>query len=231
MSTRKRGIALAIIGVVAALIVALGIRNGWQAAAPEVSTSAIPVPADSINPDNEGRLVSVSGRLSVDKPPEDPQLGLRAADATILVREVEMLQWQEICDAGSCTFKTTWSPELIDSTHFSEGAEHRNPDRIPIASDRFIGEGVRLGAFVPQADLLVSSVGLTSRPVTLAELSNNLAASFSVSDGALVSGNDPGHPAVGDLRIRYQIVAGGVVSVTGIQQSTQLIDPAPANKP
>ncbi len=220
-----------LVGVLVVLIVAFAMRAGWRLTGPQAPSMPLPVAADSVDADNEGRLVSVHGRLSVDQPPEDPQLGLRAPDAIILVREVEMFQWQEACDAGSCTLKTAWSTGLIDSTQFSESADHRNPDRFPIASDRFVGMGVRLGAFVADADLLVSSLGLRPRPVTLAELSNNLAASFSVSDNALVSGNDPEHPVVGDLRIRYLIVAGDEVSVTGIQQSSQLVDPAHAHNP
>lgn len=231
MSTRKRAIVLAIVGTFVALIVAIGIRMGWQLNVPGASIAAIPVPADSIIADNEGRLVSVHGALTVDQPPVDAQLGLQAADAIILIREVEMLQWQEVCDAGTCTLKPSWSPELIDSTHFNDAAGHRNPDQFPIASDRFVGKGIHLGAFVPDADLLVSSVGLVPRPVALTELSNNLAASFSVSDNAFFSGNDAENPLVGDLRIRYRIVAGGEVSLTGIQQSSRLVDPAHQPKP
>lgn len=219
-------------GLLVVLLVAFGIWLSRERLAPQASSAATPVTADSIDAHNEGRLVSVNGSLSVDQPPEDPELGLRAQDAIILVREVEMIQWQQACDAGTCTLHTTWSPELIDSTRFSEAIEQHNPDRFPIASDRFVGKGVRLGAFVPDADLLVSSIGLTPRAVTLTELPGNLAASFSVSDNALFSGNDPEHPIVGDLRIRYRVVtAAGEVSVTGIQQSFRLVDPAVAHKP
>lgn len=228
---RNRRAILLLGGLLVVALVALGIWTNRKLFDLQAPSAAIPVSADSIDADNEARLVRVSGRLSVDQAPEDPQMGLHVADAIVLVREVEMLQWQEVCDADSCTLQTKWSPDLIDSTRFSEAAEHRNPDRFPIASDRFVGKGVRLGAFFPDVDLLVSSIGLTPRPVTLAELPGNLAASFSVSDNALFSGKDPEHPGVGDLRIRFRIIAGADVSVTGIQQSSQLVDPAYAHKP
>lgn len=228
---RNRRAVRLLAGLLVALLVALGIWANREPPGQRTPSTPIPVTADSLDVDNEGRLLSVNGRLSVDQPPEDPQLGLQAPEAVILVREVEMFQWQEVCAAGTCAPQTKWSPELIDSTRFSESAAHRNPDRFPITSDRFVGKGVRLGAFVPDIDLLVSSIGLTPRRVTVAELSNNLAASFSVSDNALFSGNDTEHPLVGDLRIRYRIVAGAEVSVTGIQLSSRLVDPAHAHKP
>ena len=231
MHTRNRRAMFLIAGVLAVMLAVFGIWANRESSDSHAPSAAIPVTASSVDANNEGRQVSVAGQLSVDQPPEDPQMGLLAPNAVILVREVEMFQWQEVCDAGSCTPHTKWSPDLIDSTRFSEPAEHGNPDRFPIASDRFVGEGLRLGAFVPDADLLVSSIGLTPRPVSLTELANNLSASFSVSDNALFSGNDPEHPVVGDLRIRYRIVPAGEVAVTGIQQSAQLVGPAHASNP
>ncbi|MBL0165307.1 MAG: hypothetical protein IPP82_17115 [Xanthomonadales bacterium] len=229
--THKRGVILLAVGTLVGLFVAFGLRTNWQFTGAGSSGAAIAVPADSIDAGNEGRLVSVSGRLTVEQPPEDPELGLQVPDAIVLVREVEMFQWRQACSAGSCVLKTMWSPELIDSTQFGETANPQNPQRFPIASDRFVGKGLRLGAFVPDADLLVSGAGLAPRPVSLSELSNNLAASFSVADGVLVSSNDPEHPLVGDLRVRYRIVAAAEVNLIGIQQSPRLVDPALTRKP
>ena len=207
---RKRGVILLFIGILVVLFVAFGLKTNWQFTGAQLAGAAIPVSADSLNTDNEGR---------------------QAPDVVVLVRDVEMFQWQQTCEASDCRLHTTWSSDLIDSARFSERAGHENPHLFPIASDRFVGNGIRLGAFVPDADLLVSSISLKPRAVTLAELSPNLAASFSISDNALFSGDDPEHPVVGDLRIRYSIVAGGEVTVTGIQQSSQLVDPAHARQP
>lgn len=192
---------------------------------------AIAVAAAVVDTANEGRLVKVTGRLSVDQPATDPQLGLQAANAIVLIREVEMLQWQEHCSAGTCTLATTWSPTLIDSTRFSASAGQRNPERFPLQGERFAGKDIRLGAFVPDVDLLVASLGSTPRPVSLNEFPENLAASFSVVDGALASGDDREHPAVGDLRIRYRVVAAAEVTISGIQQSSRLLDAGRVHQP
>lgn len=228
---RQRRAVFLLAGALALLLLALGIWINREVPAPSSPTTAIPVTADSVDADNDGRLVSVTAHVSADQPPMDPQLGLQAVDAIILIREVEMLQWQELCDADSCTFKTAWSPTPIDSTQFSEPAGHRNPERFPIQAGRFAGKDVRLGAFVPDTDLLVSNLDSVPRPVSLDDFPENLAASFSAVDGALVSGNDREHPAVGDLRIRYRIVPAAQVTLSGIQQSSRLLDPARIQQP
>lgn len=214
-----------------ALLAALAAWKYWRDLQPMPPSPAIAVSAAVVDSANEGRLVKVTGRLSVDQPAADPQLGLQAANAIVLIREVEMLQWQEHCSAGTCTLATTWSPTLIDSTRFSASAGQRNPERFPLQGERFAGKDIRLGAFVPDVDLLVASLGSTPRPVSLNEFPENLAASFSVVDGALVSGNDREHPAVGDLRIRYRVVPAAEVSISGIQQSSRLLDAGRVHQP
>jgi len=228
---RRRRTVFLLAGALALLMLALGTWMNREAPAPSLPTTAIPVAADPVDADNEGRLVKVSGRLSVEQPATDPQLGLQAADAIVLIREVEMLQWQEHCNAGACTLATIWSPTLVDSTRFSASPGQRNPDHFPLQGERFAGKDIRLGAFVPDVDLLVASLDSTPRPVSLDEFPENLAASFSVVDGALVSANDRDHPAVGDLRIRYRIVPAGEVTLSGIQQSSRLLAPARAQQP
>lgn len=228
---RQRRAVFLLAGALALLLLALGVWINREVPAPSSPTTAIPVAADSVDAENEGRLVKVTGRLSVEQPATDPQLGLRAADAIVLIREVEMLQWQEHCSAGTCTLATTWSPTLIDSTRFSASAGQRNPDRFPLQGERFAGKGIHLGAFVPDVDLLLASLDSTPRPVSLDEFPENLAASFNAVDGALVSGNDREHPAVGDLRIRYRIVPAAQVTLSGIQQSSRLLDPARIQQP
>ncbi len=214
-----------------ALLAALAAWKYWRDLQPMPPSPAIAVSAAVVDTANEGRLVKVTGRLSVDQPAADPQLGLQAANAIVLIREVEMLQWQEHCSAGTCTLATTWSPTLIDSTRFSASAGQRNPERFPLQGERFAGKDIRLGAFVPDVDLLVASLGSTPRPVSLNEFPENLAASFSVVDGALVSGNDREHPAVGDLRIRYRVVPAAEVTISGIQQSSRLLDAGRVHQP
>lgn len=194
--------------------------------APEVDGVTVSVAASPVNPDNEGRLVSVQGELLAERPPEDSEFGLVAADSIVLERDVEMYQWLEDCIDGTCTQRAAWSKKWIDSSKFGNPTGHRNPDRFPVDSARFVGEGIHIGAFEPDVDLLVASMGLKPRPINPEELSANLAASFSISGNELLSGSDSMHPVVGDLRIRYNAVPSAATTVIGIQKSSRLI-PAP----
>src|ERR1700740_1091416 len=92
--------------------VATGTKTPPPVDAPRVST-------DKIDPANEGRLVRIDGTLSVVKPARDTQLGI-GADAVMLLRYAEMLQWQERCAGTNCTYQQVWSPQVIDSRKFRE---------------------------------------------------------------------------------------------------------------
>ena len=228
LSAKERlGLAVGV-GLLIVAIVLIGSRGGWNGFlhAPEPATVAISVGAKSVDADNEGRLVSVQGQLVADHPPADAQLGIVANRAIVLARDVEMYQWQENCIDSVCTQRADWSAAWIDSSRFSEQVGHRNPDRLPLESTQFNGEGIHLDAFQPDLDLVVAKIGFVPRPIEPTELSSNLAASFSVSDNQLLSGNDPMHPAIGDLRIRYRVVPGGATTLNGIQKSTRLTDPS-----
>jgi len=186
------------------------------------------VAADRIDPANEGRVVTIEGTLSVKKPPRDTQLGI-GADAVMLLRYAEMLQWQEKCAGTSCTYQQVWSPQVIDSRKFREPEGHRNPERLPITTGRFSAGEMRLGAFVVDAAMLGNyrlDSALQTKPVPYpvkdAELPSNLAISFREFNGALYAAV-PDHRAVGDLRISYRIIPAGNVELTGTQRGERLI--------
>lgn len=219
---------LTFVAVLVFAIVVIGNRGGWNRflKMPEPAPVATSVSSKTVDAENEGRLVSVQGQIVTDHPPEDMELGLVAKNAVVLARDVEMYQWQERCIEGVCTQREGWSAEWIDSSRFSEQIGHRNPDRMPLESKRFDAEGIHIGAFQLDIDLAIAEIGFVSRPIEAAELSANLAASFSISDNQLLSGNDPTHPVVGDLRVRYREVPAGAATLDGIQKSTRLTDPS-----
>lgn len=186
------------------------------------------VAAESIDPANEGRLVSIDGTLSVKRPARDTQLGI-VADAVMLLRFAEMLQWQEKCDGAKCAYQQVWSPLVIDSRKFREQEGHKNPERLPMTSGRFSAGEMRLGAFLVDAAALGNfrlDSALQTKPVpypvTTAALPSNLAISFREFNGALYAG-DPDHRAVGDLRVSYRIIPAGNVELTGLQHGDRLL--------
>ena len=202
------------------------------------------VPSDRIDPANEGRLIQIKGDLVVKTPASDPQLGI-TADALMLLRFVEMLQWQEHCEGAGkkakCTYQQVWSPQPISSADFHEKKGHENPERLPFGIARFPAEDVRLGAFRVDGRQvgnyrLGPALKLKAEPyaVKSTQLRSNLEVSFRESNGTLYAG-DPAKPAVGDVRVVYRIIPTARVEATGMQHDDRIVvrDPGatPAKQP
>jgi len=193
------------------------------------TSGAIAVGTDAIDPANEGRQISISGDLVAKAPATDSQLGISAPNAIMLLRFVEMLQWQQQCQGQQCTYQQVWSPQVINSSKFREPAGHENPARLPMTTARYSSNDVQLGAFkVDAATLgnyrLDASLRIKPTPfrVTSAQLPSNLALTFRDFNGALYAG-DPEHRKVGDVRVSYRIIPVSKVDLVGIQRGEKII--------
>jgi hypothetical protein len=221
---RRRGSSSSLL-IALLVIVALG-AGGWfilqrraHVLPPSGGTSAA---ADQqVDPANEGHQITVSGSIKIVKPARDAQLGV-SADAIALLRKVEMLQWRERCAGGACDYALEWSEKPFDSHAFRDPAAHANPARFPFVSASFFADDARLGAFRIDAAAVAAISEPVAFPMHAAQLQPNLAATFRDRDGLLYAGADPDHPAAGDLRVSYRIVAAGTQRVTGLQQGNYL---------
>jgi hypothetical protein len=233
-SNRPNLLVLALVAIAAALVAYMwlhGRHASTEAPAdktPAATVETLAISSDHIDPANEGRLVKVSGDLGTEKPASDTQLGV-TADAIMLLRFAEMLQWREQCTGANCTYQQVWSPQLIASGKFRVPDGHKNPDRLPITTARFSTNDLRLGAFrIDAAALGNQRLGsaLQTRPVPFpvdtSKLPSNLAISFRDSNGVLYAG-DPEHRAIGDVRVSYRIIPAGKVDLIGIQRGDRLI--------
>ena len=191
----------------------------------------ISVAADHVDADNEGALVHVSGATTVAGSLRDPLFGIEQP-AIRLRRQVEMYQWVEERESktrekfgGGTETVTTyryekkWSDRLQDSTDFQESSAHRNPSSMPLEDADWMAETVRLGAF-------------RLNPAQIAELGPSQALSLSglslpgkIVDKPVIArgehlflGKMPDDPRVGDLRVRFQWVAPGELSVVAAQR-------------
>ncbi|MEO5622314.1 MAG: TMEM43 family protein [Dokdonella sp.] len=187
-----------------------------------IARGPVVVSATAIDAANEGRLISVEGALNATKPARDTQLGI-AADALVLMRDVQMLQWRERCAGAECDYTLDWSERPIDSQAFKHEKGHENPSRLPFASERFAADDLRLGVFKVDANMLAADA---SAPVAFAvhaaQLPPNLAATFRERDGVLYAGADPAHATVGDVRVSYRIVVPGKHRLSGVQHGDRL---------
>jgi len=231
-----------IIGVVLLIVIAAALWFAWEkqasrhkplpppvaatpdAATPDDTTKApLAVSAERIDAANEGRTLSVEGRLRASKPARDTQLGV-SSDAVVLLRTVEMLQWREQCAASACEYALAWSAQPVDSSAFRERKGHENLARFPFVGARFVADEVRLGAFRLDAATAkaLDAAESSAWPVHANQLPPNLAATFRERDGVLYAGADPDQ-AAGDLRVSYRIVAAGQQRLVGVQHGDRLL--------
>jgi hypothetical protein len=175
----------------------------------------------------EGRLVHVSGPLTVAGPLRDPDFPVQANGALRIVRTVEMYQWREDRRSetrtnlgGSQETVTTynytrgWSNQQIDSSRFRQPEGRFNPQMRYAARDTVVPEA-RLGARrLGEAQL--RGIGET-QPIVLDAATFQPPPGARVMDGGLYVGRDPGNPQIGDLRIRFAQAPVGTVSVVARQ--------------
>ncbi len=196
----------------------------------EGSGAVVSISSDQVSPANEGKLVHVTGPIATDGPVVDTDLGVQAT-AVKLVRNVSMYQWIEEeksetrkkLGGGEETvttyeYKKDWSSSAVDSSAFQVPAEHENPGEFPLPSATFLADPVRLGAFTLSEEQLGQLDEAKDLPVGAAaaeSLPEGMEAT--VDKGAFYMGANPAVPAVGDVRISFQVVNPAQASVVAVQ--------------
>jgi hypothetical protein len=195
--------------------------------------AVVPVAADRVATANEGRLVHLSGAVATEGVLRDPEFGV-AARAIRLVRSAEMFQWNEEKKSETRTklggseetvttysYVKTWDDDAIDSSDFRKPAGHGNP-QMRYRDQRWQAEAATLGAFRLDKDVLDRVGGGETLTLTVDNLKAIKAAysgtaRLAIADGGVYLGRDPSAPAIGDIRIRYEIAPLGPLSIVGMQ--------------
>jgi len=133
----------------------------------EGERQVISVPAEKIDPANNGKLVYVTGETAVADTLRDEKLGV-AEPAIKLRRVVEMYQWTEKKESKRRNNKTVttyeytkkWVEGVEGSTDFHKRSGHENPGYIPLGSHDEVADKVTLGAFT----LDTLQVAMTDKP-------------------------------------------------------------------
>jgi len=198
----------------------------------EGAVAVVSVPASSVDPAHDGKLVHLSGEATASTTVMDPDFGV-SAPALKLLRTVEMYQWQEEKKSEkrnklgggtetvtTYTYKKTWSDDAIDSSAFKEPSGHKNPETRPYGSRSFVASPITLGAFTlseAQVAMIGNTQDLRLESAALASLPGALAGTLKLSDGKFYLGADAAGPAIGDLRISFKVVKPGPVSLVARQ--------------
>jgi len=200
----------------------------------EGAGAVVSVPADRIDPAQDGRLVHVSGPVTTAETLSDPEFGI-SAQGVRLVRKVEMFQWVESESSKTetrlgggeetvttYTYKKEWHEGAVDSSDFQESSGHENPEPA-LSSQAFQVEDARLGAFA-LTDSILADIG-NAEPLEISAdqkdailAASSLGKKISMRDGVIQAGLNPGSPEVGDLRISYELVPLGDVSIVAAQE-------------
>lgn len=190
--------------------------------------AVISVKADAVDPANEKKLVHLTGAAATTETLADAEFGV-AANAIKLRRNVEMYQWKEkeesktekSAGGSSTTTKTysyekDWSDEVVSSADFQETG-HDNPESMPYESKEEVAQVVTLGAFQLTPSLVAQMDEYEPVQADPAALPEPVKETVKSNEGGYYIGADPKAPQVGDVRIRFEAVNPGPVSVVSQQ--------------
>lgn len=184
----------------------------------EGAATVVSVVADSLNADNEGKLVHVNGKVQANTDPTDPISGVSVSGLG-LKREVEMFQWKEKKETeevkkvgGGTETRTTysyykdWDDDEVNSGSFEHESGHENPSDWPLRSERFLSERATLGAFVLGDQAREELGGWTDLSADRAIDFPDRFEQFQKSgDSEYYLGQNSRDPQVGDVRVRYRV--------------------------
>lgn len=193
--------------------------------------TVLTVPADVLQPANDGRLIAVSGPVSVRGTLADPAFGIDVANALRLRRSVEMYQWSENKDTktetstgGAETTTTTytytrrWSANEIDSSSFAKPQGHQNPSMTHQGLTVDAREAT-LGAFKLDRSQIEQIDAFERLPPTPAAALPN---GFRWEGDYAYRGTSFDQPEIGDLRVSFDVVPADVLSVVAAQHGDRL---------
>jgi hypothetical protein len=209
------------------------IRRSLKEGAAVVETSD----AETIDPDQDGKLIHFTGEARTPSVLNDDTFAI-SENALKLKRIVEIYQWSEEKETEtvekigggtetttSYTYKQVWDDRLIDSQSFQEAGSHRNPVSKPLENFEQVADLVSVGAYTLPTRLLdslsdyqrldLSSDLLSALPYAQQE-------QWQIFNNYLYQSQDPSKPEIADVRVWYQILRPGIISVISQQKGETL---------
>ncbi|XP_075039794.1 transmembrane protein 43 [Mixophyes fleayi] len=194
-----------------------------------------------IDPQNEAKLLHVSGFLQTPKPLYDPNYGVSMHCAK-LKRQVEMYQWIEYEESKEYeengekkterryTYNTEWRSEVVSSRHFDREIAHRNPSAMAVESFTAVASDVQVGSYYLSKGLIDKIDNFKQLSLTQVV---NPHADVTAEGNYFYQSANPKNPEVGDLRISFWyagVSMGGssfgsvdTVSIIGRQRGGELV--------
>jgi hypothetical protein len=186
-----------------------------------------------VDPANESKLVHVTGPIVTQQTLTDPVFAI-SAQGVRLVRKVEMFQWTEEEHSKTetklgggeetvttYTYNKEWHEGAVDSSGFAQPDGHQNPQPV-LESQSFQIDDGKLGDYALTQSILDEVGGGKAYPIAKAQREAIVAASpldkdLKLIDGVIMASATPSAPAVGDLKIAYELVPLQDVSIIAQQ--------------
>lgn len=167
----------------------------------------------SLDPENNNRLVHLSGKLQTGQPLYDPNYSV-SVHAVKLKRQVEMYQWVEYTESRdfkengetktetTYTYNTEWKSEVISSRHFDQEVGHMNPSAMAVESVTVVAPDVWVGQLFLSKGLIeqindFQTLSLKGFPVFDANTF------LTVYEDYFYPTANPRRPEVGDVRVMF----------------------------
>lgn len=194
----------------------------------EGAAAVITVSSDTIDSENEGKLIHTTGFATTEETLHDPLFDV-SENALRMRRVVEMYQWEETRrrrtsssssnrDEYEYRYRQVWSEEAINSRRFRDRYYDQNPQwpSPELKSESFSASEVTMGAFKLPSSLVTrirdySNVRVDSVP-------QRFRGKATTYDRGFYFGQSPSSPEIGDLRVRYRAVKPMTVSVVAAQR-------------
>jgi len=184
-----------------------------QRALDEATKLVVDIDAGKADAANNGRLVHVAGDAVSHSPVRDGDLNLVFNDVVLVVRSVAMYQWLEQKDTRSVdelgggqrtettySYRQDWSDQWKNSEVFKHPTGHANP-QMPLQSQSWAATGTTLGAFTLEREALLQlQAGSPRKPDKIPD-------GWKDDGDGLYRGTDLSAPQLGDLRVRYTMIA------------------------
>ncbi len=184
------------------------------------------------SPELGGLLVHSTGETVTPEILTDSEFGI-SLNAILLVRTVEMYQWQEKSTTETIekiggtketittyTYEPVWSSRLIQSSAFRDPdarTKHANPARMPFEGSSWTAQQVKIGEYTLSPGLvrqISANQDINYTNEEIAEIPDSIKSEAQISANQIYIGN-PGSPQIGDLRISHRAALPGQVSVIG----------------
>ena len=191
----------------------------------EMEKVVIDVRSESIDKNNEGKLIATHGKLINEEVLNDADFSV-SLKTPKLVRIVEMYQWEEEKhtdddDKTTYSYKKVWSESVIDSGSFHETG-HENPGSMPYKSQTYLSTSVQVGAF----NLNDSQISILSTDGNFSDLSTEVATNlnYKVYGTYYTTSDNLDNPNVGDIRVSFKYNNSNEVSVLAVQTGNTFTD-------